>query len=127
MSLVACLGRDTSLVSKMIDENPYSPPISNDPPPRPKPSLVGPILSGLIAIVLATIVTRGSTFFVAILGVGWWWVYKFWPRKAPPDDAGARKFLERLEQSPSIDDDAPKRVDQVSPEQPLDALRDLHL
>jgi hypothetical protein len=109
------------------DDNPYSPPSSNDTLVRPRRAPVGPILSGVVAIVILTILSRGGLLIPAILGVGWWWFYKFWPRKTAPEDAGARTFLERLEHSPTIEDNALKAVEKVSPEQPLDALRDLRL
>jgi hypothetical protein len=115
------------VLSTMGDENPYSPPLSNELPVRPRRIHVGPILSGLLAIVIATILSRGGLLIPAILGVGSWWLYKFWPRKIAPDDVGVRTFLEQLEHSPTIEDDGRKAVESVSPEQPVDALRNIRL
>ena len=88
---------------------------------------VGPILSGLVAIVILTILSRGGLLIPAILGIGSWWLYKFWPKKTAPDDVGVRTFLERLEHTPTTENDAPKSVDHVSPEQPIEALKDIRL
>jgi hypothetical protein len=84
-------------------------------------------VSGLVAIVLATIVSRGGLLIPAILGVGSWWVYKFWPRKPASADVGARAFLERLEHSGTKEDDVLTASERVSTEQPLDAFRDIRL
>jgi hypothetical protein len=111
----------------MSDENPYSPPLSNELPVRPRRTHVGPVLSGLIAIVIATILSRGRLLIPAILGVGSWWLYKFWPRKIAPDDVGVRTFLEQLEHAPTIEDDGRKAVESDSPEQPIDELRNIRL
>jgi hypothetical protein len=114
-------------MSAINDENPYSSPISNQPTARPKRLHVRPILSGVIAIIIATIVSRGGLLIPAILGVGSWWLYKFWPRKTAPDDIGARAFLERLENSPTTHGVAREGSERVSPEQPLDEFRNLRL
>ncbi len=63
----------------------------------------------------------------AILGVGSWWAYKFWPRKKMPDDVGVLTFLERLEQPPKVETDARKGADTDSPMEPPDALEGLRL
>lgn len=109
----------------MTDENPYSPPLINDPSARPKRRHVGPILGGLIAIGLVTIFTRGGGLLIAVLGVGSWWAYKLWPKKPAPEDAEARKFLQNLEHAPTIIDDSSKAAESTPAEQPLDGLRDL--
>jgi hypothetical protein len=111
----------------MSDENPYSPPKSPDSLARRRRTSVGPILAGVLAIIIATILTRGGALIPAILGVGSWWLYKFWPRKKLPDEAGVRTFLERLEQPPAIEADASKGADTASPVQPLDAFEDIRL
>jgi len=111
----------------MSDENPYSPPKSPDPLVRPRRTSVGPILAGVLAIIIATILTRGGALIPAILGVGSWWLYKFWPRKKVPDEVGVRTFLEQLEQPPTIENHAPKGADTDSPVQPPDPLKDLRL
>ena len=76
----------------MIDQNPYEPPHANDPLVQTKRSNLPPILAGLVMIVVATIVTRGGGLLIAILGVGWWWTYKFWPRKTALKMLGPRHF-----------------------------------
>jgi hypothetical protein len=111
----------------MSDENPYRPPAVSDPVLRPKRRHLGPIAAGVIAIVVATILTRGEALIPAILGVGSWWLFKFWPRKSAPDDPSARAFLERLEHSQSMQNDDPTADEGHSREQPLDGLRDLRL
>jgi hypothetical protein len=127
MSTEFTFGRKTPEMSTIGDENPYSPPTSSDRLVRSRRTHVGPILSGVLAIVLATILTRGGALIPAILGVGSWWLYKFWPMKKAPEDVGVRTFLERIEHSPTIENDAPNAADRDSPEQPLDALRDLRM
>ena len=94
---------------------------------RPRRTSVGPILAGVLAIIIATILTRGGALIPAILGVGSWWLYKFWPRKKVPDEAGVRTFLEQLKQAPTIENDAPKGADTASPAQPPDALEEIRL
>jgi hypothetical protein len=96
-------------------------------PVRPRRTHVGPVLSGLIAITVATILSRGGLLIPAILGVGSWWLYKFWPRKTAPDDVGVRTFLEQLEHSPTTENDSPSAVVSASPEQPIDELRNIRL
>ena len=111
----------------MADENPYSPPLTNEPPVQPRRTHVGPILSGIAAIVIATILSRGGLLIPAVLGIGSWWLYKFWPKNNAPDDVGIRTFLERLEHSPTIENDGPKAVENVLSEPPIDAINDIRL
>jgi hypothetical protein len=114
-------------VSVLSDENPYSPPLSSDPPVQRMRTYAGPIWRGLVAIVLVTIVSRGGLFIPAIFGVGSWWIYKFRPRKPASDDVGAREFLERLEDSRTKKDDVQKASERVSHQQPLDVFREIRL
>jgi hypothetical protein len=109
------------------DENPSSPPRSSEPFARPKRKPFGPIASGLVAIILAAILSRGGLLIPAILGVGSWWLYKFWPRKPAPDEGGTRAFLERLEGAPTKEYGIPEASQQGSSPRPLDVFRDVHL
>jgi hypothetical protein len=88
---------------------------------------MGPIAGGIIAIVVATILSRGGLLIPALLGVGSWWLYKFWPRKAVPDDARARAFLDRLESSPPGHDQPPTPSDNATSGQSLDEFRQIRL
>jgi hypothetical protein len=108
-------------------ENPYSPPLTEIDPPRPIRSVVRTILSGLIAIVIATVLSRGGLLIPAVLGVGSWWLYKFWPRKSAPEDATVMAFLERLENAQPSPGASQSTNEANSTDQPLDALRDLRL
>jgi hypothetical protein len=86
----------------MDDMNPYRPPRVTEAAPPKRKSAIGPLLAGIIAIVLATLFVGGFGLLVAILGVSSWWGSKFWPRKAVFDDAGAEAFLSRLESAPDV-------------------------
>ena len=66
---------------------------------------MGPIPAGLVAVVLATLFMGVIGLLAAILGVGSWWVYKFWPRPPASDDPGARAFLQQMETSQEFADD----------------------
>ncbi len=111
----------------MNGENPYSAPLSDTPPARRKRVSVGPVMSGLLAIIAATVLLGGYGLLASILGVGSWWVYKLWPRKSTSEDVRARTYLEQLERSPIAEADNVKSVDSEAPGQSIDALRDLRL
>jgi hypothetical protein len=86
----------------MSEDNPYRPPVApiGTEEPRGRRPL-GPVLAGLVAIVLATFLLGGTGLIASLLGVGSWWVYKFWPRPAAPDSPEARAYLQQLEGWPS--------------------------
>jgi hypothetical protein len=94
---------------------------------KPERTYVGPILTGLLAILFATLLSRGGLLIPAVLGVGSWWLYKFWPKKTAPEDVEARAFLERMENPPVKKDEALKGSENDSQAQPLDVFRDLRL
>ena len=84
----------------MSDDNPYRAPAAAGPKQdRRRP--LGPVLSGLVAIVLATILAGGTGLLASLAAVGSWWAYKFWLRPAAPEVPGARDYLQRLEGSGS--------------------------
>jgi hypothetical protein len=105
----------------MTTENPYHPPRVNDAVERPKPHAMGPILGGLVAIVLATLLMGVLGLLAALLGVGSWWAYKFWPRPPAVDDPGARAFLQQMETSPEVAD----AIAEASQPQPADPPDDV--
>jgi hypothetical protein len=86
----------------MINENPYRPPEApiarGGGPLRSAPAI---ILQGLIAVVLATLLMGLGGLFCSILGVGSWWLYKFWPKRPLADDDQARAYLQKLEELPT--------------------------
>jgi hypothetical protein len=112
---------------ELIDDNPYSAPLSITPPARPKRTQIGPVVSSLIAIAIATYLLGPFGFLVSMLGVGSWWVFKHWPRKANPEDAQARAYLQKLENPPITATETPDRAATIAPEESIDALRDLRL
>jgi hypothetical protein len=69
--------------------------ISDDPKRRRR--VVGPLLAGLIAAVLATALVGSYGLVGSLLAVGSWWTYKFWPRRPAPEAPEARAFIDRLE------------------------------
>jgi hypothetical protein len=113
----------------MSDDNPYSPPQVADlqPPQRRRP--FGPILAGSVAIVLVTLLVGPLGFVAAFLGVGSWWVYKFWPRQPISVDPETQSFLERLESSPAMARETLGADVRVAAQQPEadELLRDIRL
>lgn len=85
----------------------------------------GPIGGGLVAILVATILSRGGLLIPAVLGVGSWWAYKFWPRKPQEDDPRARAFLERLETEPPAKEPDHSAIDERSAADALDVFKNL--
>jgi len=81
----------------MNDDNPFRPPAVSEPGLRSLRSPAGAILSGLIAIGLATFLMGPLGLIAALLGVGSWWAYRFRPKPPVPDVPAARDYLERLE------------------------------
>ncbi|MGO9466285.1 MAG: hypothetical protein ACLQIB_08240 [Isosphaeraceae bacterium] len=82
----------------MNEDNPYRPPAVTEPGRRSVRGLLGAILSGLVAIGLATFLMGPIGLIAALLGVGSWWAYKFRPRAAAPDAPAASAYLQRLEE-----------------------------
>lgn len=82
----------------MSDDNPYRAPVSAiTPEERRRRRPIGPILAGLVAMILATIWAGSFGLLASVLAVSSWWAYKFWPRPAAPVAPEARDFLRRLE------------------------------
>ncbi len=81
----------------MNDDNPFRPPAVTEPGRKSLRSPAGAILSGLIAIGLATFLMGPLGLVAALLGVGSWWAYKFRPKSALPDVPAAKEYLERME------------------------------
>jgi hypothetical protein len=111
----------------MSDMNPFRAPTVTDPVPRQRARSIGPVLAGIIAIALAGLLAGPGGLVVGILGVGSWWSYKFWPRRADPEDAGARAFLSRLETTPAAAADAVPPRREPAAEPGLDVLRDIQM
>jgi hypothetical protein len=111
----------------MSEGNPYRPPTAVDPAEPRKHRHMGPILAGLIAIVVATFLLGGLGTLAGIMGVGSWWVYKFWPRSAAPEDEGAREFLQKLESSSNARDSVLRPSESRSDEPATDVLGKLQL
>jgi len=82
----------------MNEDNPFRPPAVTEPGQRSVRGLLGAILSGLVAIGLATFLMGPLGLVAALLGVGSWWAYKFKPRRAVPDVPAATDYLELLEE-----------------------------
>lgn len=81
----------------MSEDNPYrAPTIAIRPDPRIRRRLIGPISAGLIAIVLVTLLDGGTGLVASVLGVGSWWIHKFWPRPAMTEAPEVRAYLENL-------------------------------
>jgi len=117
----------------MGDDNPYrapSAPLTS--PVRRQSRPLGPILTGIVAIVVATFLLWSfglGTFGLipSLLGVGSWWVYKFMPRPLAPETEGARQFLRDQEGSPAVGDIAAGTSRRTGDEQAGDLLGDLRL
>jgi len=85
------------------EDNPYRPPAVTEPGPRSVRGPLGAILSGLVAIGLATFLMGPLGLIAALLGVGSWWAYKFRPSPAVPDAPAATDYLERLEEGRTVE------------------------
>jgi len=85
------------------EHNPYRPPAVTEWGRRSVRRPLGAILSGLVAIGLATFLMGPLGLIAALLGVGSWWAYKFRPRPAVPDVPAATDYLERLEEGRSVE------------------------
>jgi hypothetical protein len=109
------------------DENPYrAPTAALGPIERPKHSLLGPVLAGLLAIGLAAIFARGSGLIVAFVVVGSWWASKFRPQTMAPEAPGVSEYLQRLEESPTANGPSAEPSEPTS-EQISDVLGNLRL
>ena len=111
----------------MNEDNPFRAPTAVDPPEPRGPRQMGPVLAGLIAIVVATLLLGLGGLLISIVSVGSWWVHKFWPRPPAPDDAGAREFLQKLESSRTRGNSVSKPIQSVADEPPADPLGNLRL
>ncbi len=109
------------------EANPYQPPTAVDPPTPRRRFHAGPILSGLFAVFLATILAGPMGLLVSVLGVGSWWVYKFRPRASIQDETGAAEFLQRLESAPSVEKGPLPPSESPPDEPPTNFLGDLRL
>jgi hypothetical protein len=87
----------------MIDDNPYRPPDTpNIRRTRPLKEVVRPVMHGLFAIIVATLIMGIGGLLCSIFGVGSWWVYKFWLRNTEPVEDETRAFLQGLEERPAV-------------------------
>ncbi len=82
----------------MNEDNPYRPPAVSEPGRRSMRGTLGTILSGLVAIGLATFLMGPLGLIAGLLGIGSWWAYKFRPSVAAPDVREATDFLQQLEE-----------------------------
>ena len=81
----------------MGEDNPFAGLVIEDEPERRKRRPVGPLMAGLIAAVLATYFEGSTGAIAAVVAVGSWWVYKFWPRPPAPIAPEAQAFVDHLE------------------------------
>jgi hypothetical protein len=110
----------------MGDDNPFRTRAPSPPGERRRRPL-GPVAVGVVAIVLATVLMKGTGLLASLLAVGSWWAFKFRPRPMAPDVPEARGFLQRVEESPP-DRAAAAESDRPPPSEPAgDFLGDLRL
>lgn len=112
----------------MIDANPYHAPTALiEPNKRRRRRPLGPILAGLAAMILATLLMGVVGLLTSLFAVVSWWAYKFRPTPPAPEVPEARAFLQQLEEV-SRGEDPAGESDKSIASQPLDnALRNLQL
>jgi hypothetical protein len=82
----------------MSEDNPYRAPTAPfEPDERRGPRPVGPWIVALVAVVLATLMAGLLGLLGALVGIGSWLVFRFWPRPPAPDVPELRAYLDRLE------------------------------
>jgi len=111
-----------------MDDNPYrAPGAPLNSPDRRQSRPLGPILSGVVAIIVTVFLLGPFGLIPSLLGVGSWWVYKFKPRPWAPETEGARHFLRDLEGSPAGGDGATGPGPAAGAEPTGDLLSDIRL